>query len=393
MRRGHEPVTPEQLGWLRWEALKRRVDVRLAAAAFAVTFLALAVAFNVAAPRLHDAVRSAVLALSHEDIDADSGSTDSLVRAHLARTARPGTREVVLLGASYTASSFETDPSRRLHRLLCARLEHTTGADWDCENLAHSGYDTWCNFYIARLLRERRRPDYLVVSFDTFVHKVRSRHLVLNTGDSVGLFTADELASVVPRNRQPLYRAEARGVAVVRAWAPAFETLERARRTEEGLAAAAGWLASRVRDGRWDTPLLDYVHPDGRRKSWREMRSALSRVERMKARPVRPDAIGPVVRDDMELLGRELAALEAAGTRVLVLTMPKNPQIVYEFEAHRAALEDWAVRYGIEFHDYWTSGIIPDRWFADTGHFFGEGCAIMADRIGGWIEQEEARSR
>ena len=223
MSRRQISPAPEQMGRLRWEQLKERWDVGVAAAAFTVTFAALVLVLNLAHRPLHALVRSTVLEFTREDIDEDSGTTDSLVRAHLAGAREPGRREVVLLGASYTASSFETDPSQRVHRLLQERLERTTDQDWACVNLAHSGYDIWSAFYIARLLREGRRPDYLVVSFDTFVHKARSRNLVLNTGTAVDRFTREELSSVVSANRQLLYRAEAPAVALVRRLLPAFE--------------------------------------------------------------------------------------------------------------------------------------------------------------------------
>lgn len=377
---------PEELGRLRWERLKQRWDVRAAAAAFVATFAALVLLLNLAHRPLHALVRATVLELTRENIDEDSGTTDSLVRAHLAGARTPGAGEVVLLGASYTASSFEPDPAQRVHRLLEERLERTLGRDWSCANLAHSGYDIWSSFYIARLLREERRPDVLVVSFDTFVHKARSLNLVLNTGPAIGRFSRSELSGVVPVQRQWLYRAEAPAVALARRLLPAFETLERARRVQEGIAPVLRSLARGA-----PTAWPDHLHPDGRRKSWRELPAARARLERIAAAGPLVERVDPRARQDLELLGRELARLQAAGTRVLALTLPKNPRIRWEFDEPSALLREWSARHGIEYREDWTSGLIGDEWFADTGHFFGPGCAVVADRIADWIESGEAR--
>jgi hypothetical protein len=373
----------------RWKHLHAIIDIKVAAISFLVTMAVVVSVLAFANHAIDDAVRRLVLDVTHEDVAEDSGANDALLRAHIASHPDPEVQEIAIVGASYVATFYETDPSARMYRLLEKRLSADTGNNWHAVNLASPGYDVWSYFFMARLLRVRRPPQVLIVSLDALRPKGRNRHLVLNGGDALSQFSAEELADAVPRRQLALFRTEASLQERVRPYTRWLETLTGLRRLARAVEPLSRAVATRItgRDLLNDNELT----PDGHHKSWRERPAALARIQKMQRERPRLDRMDDQTVKDLDRLGRELAACRRSGIRVLVVTMPKNPAVPIDFAATHERLDRWAEQYGLEFHDYWNSGIVPDTDFADTGHFFGGGCRIMADELSRLVARETGR--
>ena len=372
-------MSPDSTGKTRWEAVKAAIDTRIAALSFAVVLASSLIVLSAFQAQIDDAINGFVKRTTHEDVEEDSGANDALLRAYVASRPQPGTREIAIVGASYAAGFHEPDPSLRVYSVLQRRLVRETGAAWRVANLASPGYDGWSYFFMSRLLRLRRPPQVMIVSLDVLRPMGRNRHLVLNGGRHLAEFSAAELEPVVARNQQTLFRAEASLLERVRPHTGFLETLTHLRRLARAAApllrSVAGRITGRSLDAR------NELTPEGRRKSWREVPGARAQIEAMRHAPPRVETFGHDTREDLALLGAELAACRKAGIRVIVVVMPRNPAVPFDNRSVHDLLSEWAARHGLEFHDYSRSGIVPDRYFSDTGHFFGQGCAIVADEL------------
>ena len=91
---------------------------------------------------------------------------------------------------------------------------------------------------------------------------------------------------------------------------------------------------------------------------------------------------------------REVERCREQGIRVILTSMPLNPAVPQYPGRLGEYVRESAARHGLEFHDYWTSGIVPTEYYFDNGHFFGEGCRIVADELAKLIvadDEEETR--
>ena len=372
---------------MHWKRITRVADFRAAFAAFLIVALGAAVAANMN----FVAVRSCCLAASaiagNPGAFRENGPTDFLSNRYLEGKIETSSATVVILGASYTHTSADRDPRRRLAARLQKRLNARSRGRYRVMSFAEDGYTNWSNFYLARKLRLARQPDVLIVGLDAFSRKPRDKNLFLNSGGGWGIFSARELAPVVQQNRLLLFECESKAS---RWLMRIFPSLEFAR-----VAALGGGIrklviaaAEIIRGAPADEVVSGYKRPE-MPASWRKSKSAQMKIKAVNdAGGIKID-LDEDAREDLEHLGAELAECKKAGIKVLVLTMPKNPAVKYDFADAHEYLTGWAARYGIPFHDYWTSGIVPDEYYVDTGHFFGQGAVIMARETARLLEGGE----
>jgi len=323
------------------------------------------------------------IAVNHRDMRSLNGLGDFLAQDYLSGERVPDTLECVILGSSYTASSLDSDPSEKIEGRLSSKLSNLTGERWKCVNLATNGAVTWSYFYIARLLRKHRPPDVLVVSLDVPGRSDRNAAFVLDLGLKPGDMAASELAFAVPINRQPLYVSEANlkkwlreNTAFFKAWNYASFSYP----TRENIRA---WINYAVAFSKCETPLVAYpssMHADGTPKSWKELPVNRARIEKMK-REGYEHGWNTLMQTEFELLFDELDQCRKEGIRVVVTSMPFNPEVPQRMAPLIEYVAESTARRGLAFHNYWVSGIIPTEYYVDNGHFFGEGCRIMADEL------------
>lgn len=368
-----------------WERLKLRISVPAASTTFFVLALAAIVSLSLGSKWCREFYYAVNRAVNYSDMHELNEYGDYVLQEHLAGSPNSG-RECVLLGASYTACSNDPDPRDRLQGPLGGDLEARAPGPipWEVTNLATNGYDTWSLFYVTRLLRMHRRPDVLIVSLDILRESDRSVHLFLDVPPSDAEFTKRELEPVVPLNNQLLYVSEARLQRVLRDHLPGFKAfafLSTSYPKKENIRRWLEFTAAYLQGKQANLEPPANRHADGTHKSWQELPEARRIMERrIKTGSVIPQP-SPAARHNLELLGTELAAIQAAGTQVIVVTMPRNPVVPLDPNGVDVVLDEWAERHGLEFHNYWTSGLIPTEDYVDTGHFLKGGSEIMAREI------------
>jgi hypothetical protein len=377
-----------------WERVKQRVDVRVAAVVF---FCALA-AFVVLVQFNADALIQFYYDVNREvnfcDMTELNEYGDYVLQDYLAGERGDADVEAVILGASYTATSDDPRPEWRLHRCLERQMEQATGEDWEIANLASNGFCPWSFFYVTRLLRERRPPDVLVLGLDAVYVNERNRHLILAVGADPREVSFRELCGVLPVNQVPLYASEGNLLNWLRSHIAYFKAFAYMQTSHPKWDTIERWLQfarGRLEGREVELALPGNRSPDGRHKSWSEIHESRVRLERLVEQGDNLSQLTPRRAANLELLGRELRQIQDEGTRVLIVTLPRNPLVPLDVGEIRGQVADWAARYGLEFHDYWTSGLIPDKYFKDTGHFFGEGCEIMAETIKDLLVAKEGR--
>jgi hypothetical protein len=375
-------------GWeLHWESVKRAVDIRAASVGFALVVVCTGICLSLFADHVESYFYSMNIAVKHRDLRYFNSYGDFLLQNYLNEQPVEDEKECVLLGASFIASTHEPVQENTIQGQLEKRLCELTGEKWRCVSLAASAAVTWCYFYEARLLRLHRPPDALIVSLDGQDARVRNMHLVLDMGVLQGDLTIGELAFALPLNRQPLYVCEANvekwlrdNLALFRAWN--YATYSRPTRTDFGL-----WLShlyATVRGVEMPAVLEPDLHVDGTPKSWMEIPVNKARIELMKkdGHKLYWDEKLP---SELELLFDELDRCREQGIRVIVTALPLNPAVPQHPGRLGEYVAESTTRHGLEFHGYWQSGIVPTEYFFDNGHFFGEGCRIMADELAGLV--------
>ncbi len=368
------PATdPEEATHRFWRGLASWVEPRAALWGFASALVVLALVASAESGPLERALRAANLAERGIDVFQESSSGAYLLKDELSAAGEPERPEVALLGASLMAATGEPDPRRRLGPALSQALRSRSGRSWRVVDLASDGYDNWSSFFIARLLRLGRRPDVLVVGLDAFEPTGANGDLILAAGTHLREFSSAELLPALAFNRQPLYRGEAAATAWFNARLPFLEVLRRAR--PRGLLFGAVSLARRgFRPAAPPRPV-----------SWERSPGVKALIAAIAAQgPVSP-RIGATGLRSLDLLGAELARCRLAGIRVLVVTLPKNPVLAWNFAATDRALDEWAARYHLELDTYWDSAPVPTSHFVDNSHFDGEGARIMAGILAGRI--------
>ena len=379
------PAPPTE-GWeLHWQALKRLLDVRLLAATCAVCVVIAfaALALNVGEVRAF--YYDMNFEVNHRDLHELNSLGDIMLQDYLRDGNAADGRDCVIIGASIVATSYDIDPLKRLHRRLQAQLREQTAEDWQVTNLATNGAVTWSNFYIARLLRLERPPAVLIASLDATLPRDRNLHLVLDVGVRRGDLTVRELEPVLELNRQPLYVCEANLKKWLRehcAFFAAWNFASYSYPTRENIAAWLRFTAARLRGQ--PPPALALggsYHADGTPKSWRELPESRARIEMYQRTGGHRESWNAAMPAEYEQLFAELARLQQQGTRVIVVSMPRNPACPQQLGPLPDFVRAACARYGLQFHDYWLSALIPDEYYVDQGHFFGAGNEIMAAEL------------
>jgi len=364
-------VDPEEATRRFWRALASRVTPAPALWGFALVVVFASLVVNVAHRPFERALRAANIAMRGVDVFEDVGPGAFLLRDFLVSRPEPGTREIAVLGGSLTATSAEPDPRRRLNQALAEALRARTGYAWRGVNLASNGYNEWSSFFVTRLLRRERRPDVLVVGLDVSGSSDANLGLALAAGTRLRCFSARELLPAIAANRQPLVRTEAAALEALDRSLPACAALARARPRN-----LLNGVVTFARRG-----FRPAVPP--RAVCWRDAPVSRALVERLAA--ASPIPLEMRLSDDLERLGAELACLSREGTRVLVITLPRNPVIPRDNRPADRELNAWAARHGLDLALYWESDLIPTGHFVDTEHFDGEGAGIFAAALAGRV--------
>jgi len=374
-----------------WERIRRTVNVRIAALVFALAVISVLCILNANEQTAREYCFKINKQINYRDLSELNEFGDFLLQDYLSGKSQPGDKELVILGASFAATSLDPQPSQRLHSTLERALFQQAGEQYSCVNLATPGYNNWSLMYVARLLRMRRPPHTMVVSLDAFPESDRNLHLLLNTGGGLGLLTSRELAAEVPLNRQLLATVEAKLLHGLETRVPFVSALNYLEHSYPKKDSFIPWLKltfPQLFGGKVES-VPSGRHPDGTPKAWREIPEHVARIEFETQQGIRKREITAAAALDLELLGHELAQCQAQGINVLVVTMPRNLARPLDATEANAWLDDWAKHYGLEFHSYFTSGLIPDQYYHDSGHFFGQGNEIMGQELARLITQED----
>jgi hypothetical protein len=381
-----DAATAKREGWeLHWKRVQQRVDLRAAALAFLAVVALAAVGLGFGAQRIERFYYGMNIAVNHRDVRLDNMRDDRLLQAYLRGKPAPGVNECVLLGASLTATAHDRDPRQRLQGRLETKLEQLTKAKWQCTNLAADGAVTWTYFYNVRLLRLHRPPQVLVVGLDLNDPRDRNLRLLLNVGVAGHDLAPAELSFVAPYNRQLLYISEANAQRWLRDNTGLFKALSFATMCFPQRSGAKRWLRFLVSDV-LGKPAPAASSPDGisaagAPKSWREDPSNKARIEYFRANGGVPQPWDERMPAEYDLLFAELQRCQEAGIKVIALSMPRNPALPHLLGPMTDCVSQAAQRHHVAFHDYWLSGKIPEQYFLDSAHYFGQGCEIMANEI------------
>lgn len=383
---GSGTATERREGWeLHWERVRQRVDLRTAALAFLLVVVLAAAGLGCGAQWIERFYYAMNIAVNHRDVSQDNMRDDRLLQSYLEAGPTPGVNECVLLGSSLTATAHDKDPRQRLQGWTQTALDQLTRQKWHCTNLAADGAVTWTYFYNARLLRLHRPPKVLVVGLDLNYPRDRNLRLLLNVGVSDHDLTPAELSYVAPYNRQLLYVSEANAQRWLRDNLGFFKALSFASFCFPQRSGALRWL--RFVKGQ----LLGAPAPAGQAqeinaaagapKSWREDPANKARLEYFKATGGVPQPWDEQMPAEYDLLFTELERCQAAGITVVVVSMPRNPAVPQLLGPMPDCIAQAAARHHVPFHDYWQSRKIPDQYFIDAAHFFGQGSEIMGTEI------------
>lgn len=379
-------------GWEKhWQIVKRIVDIRAAAYAFVTVLIAAAIFLGAYSNQIESYFRSMEAFVEHRDMCYFNTYGNFLLQDYLGEKRAGDTKECAILGASFIASTRESDTNKTINGQLRKRLSEITGDNWRCVTLAASAAVTWCYFYEARLLRKYHKPDVIIVSLDGQDARVRNMHLVLEAGVRNGDLTAKELSFALPYNQQPLYVTEANVKKWLRERFPLFESLNYISYAKPARTALKPWLVhlEALIKGAEPAPIFDATyHTDGVSKSWREVPVNRKRIERLKKTGNRLywDEKLPA---ELDLLFGELAKCKEEGIKVIVTVTPLNPEVPQIPGKLGGYISHSAAKHGLKFHNYWQSGLVPADYYYDNGHFFGEGCRIFADELAQTVVVDE----
>jgi hypothetical protein len=373
-------------GWeLHWERVRERVDLRAAALAFLAVVVLAAVGLGIGARWIERFYYAMNVAVNHRDVRQDNMRDDRLLQAYLEGQPTPGVNECVLIGSSLTATAHDQDPKLRLQGWVEASLDQLTGQKWHCTNLAADGAVTWTYFYNARLLRLHRPPKVLVVGLDLNYPRDRSLRLLLNVGVSDRDLTPPELSYVAPYNRQLLYVSEANTQRWLRDHLGCFKALSFASLCFPQRSGYMRWLRflkSQVTGAALPaSPTPGTAAAAGAPKSWREDPANKARLEYFKATGGVPQPWDERMPQEYDLLFSELERCQAAGIKVLVVALPRNPAVPHVLEPMQSCITQAAQRHHVAFDNCWLSGKIPEQYYIDAAHFFGKGSEIMGTEI------------
>ncbi len=383
-------ATDKRECWERhWERVRQHVDLRAAALCFTLIVVLAAAGLGFGAARIERFYYEMNTTVNHRDVRQLNLQDDELLQGYLRSAPTPGMNECVLVGASLTATAHDRNPAQRLHGQLQRQLEQRTGERWQCTNVATDSAVTWTYFYNARLLRLYRPPKVLIVGIDINAPRDRNSQLVLNVGVRGHDLTPAELSYAVPYNRQLLYVSEGNAKRWLRENTGVFRALHFAAFSYPKRRDILPWLrflTSQITGA----PALKAVSTgpavtSDTPQSWRDVPGNKARIEYYQAHGGVPQPWDARMAAEYELLFAELARCQAAGIRVIVVSMPRNPAVQHLIGPMQDCVTQAAARHQVEFHDYWLSEKIPDQYFLDFGHYFGRGTEIMAGEIAGLI--------
>lgn len=383
---GLNAAADKREGWeLHWRRVQQQVDLRAAAACFLLVVALAGLGLSFGADRIERFYYDMSIAVNHRDVRQINLQDDQLLQQYLHGKPTPGVNECVILGASLSATAHDQDPRQRLQGRLETKLDQLTGEKWQCTNLATDSAVTWTYFYNARLLRLYRPPKVLVLGLDSTFPRDRNPQLVLNVGKHDGDLSPAELSYAVPYNRQLLYVSEANARKWLRDNTPFFRALSFATFSYPMRREVVPWLRF-LKSQLFGAPATAISATDNSTfasapKSWREVPGNKARIEYYQATGGVPQPLDARMPAEFDMLFAELQRCQEAGIKVIVVSMPRNPAVKQLVGPLQELVTQTAQKHNVAFHDYWLSGLIPDQYFLDYGHFFGRGCEIMADEI------------